>query len=85
MKKATFTIKYTFDKKGRMKKKYHPYPGVITTHYYTYDKKGNLVKRVTKLKEGNEVQEDTYENKYKNGRLIKQIETTDEGITNTKI
>ena len=58
---------------------YHPYPDNVTTHYYTYDKKGNLVKEVTKYKEGNEVEEVTYENTYKNGRLVKQVETYDTG------
>ena len=83
-KKTSFTIKYAYDKKGHVKRMYHPYPDNVTTHYYTYDKKGNLVKEVTKFKEGNEVEEVTYENTYKNGRLVKQVETYDTGESFTK-
>lgn len=84
-KKTSFTIKYTYDKKGHVKKKYHPYPGDITTHYYTYDKKGNLIKDVTKHKEGNLVDEVTYECTYKNGRLVKRTETWGDGESTTQI
>lgn len=77
--KKKITIKYTWNSKGLVTKRVTKDANGTSTETNKYDSKGNLKKSATVSDDYKE--NHTYTNNYKNGRLIKMVDTSDDSKT----